>query len=103
MALRVSGLRGQLRVGYQVAAELGPWRLALAPQLPRTYTVDAIVDQISAYWIAERPLVLALEVGRDMWVWAHVDPSIGGDTVTAVVCGAPTVVRGAASRIEERA
>lgn len=98
--LQVSGLRGQLRVGYQVAAELGPWRLSLAPQLPRQYEVHARVYRTDAYWLSERPLTLTLEVGSDVWAWAKTEPEIGGDELGAVVRGMPTIWRGAARHEE---
>jgi hypothetical protein len=101
--LQVTGLRGELRVGYQVAAELGPWRLALAPQLPRRYTVRAAIVAVSAYWLHQQPLTLALEVGPDVWSWPVAEPGPLGQQVETIVTGAPTIERGAARREEERA
>ena len=98
--LRVTGLSGQLRVGYQVAAELGPWRLELAPQLPRQYEVHARVYRTDAYWLSERPMTLTLDVGSDVWAWAVAEPEVGGHELMAIATGTPAIWRGAARQKE---
>lgn len=71
--LRASGPAGTLRVGYQVAAELGAWDMELAAQrLPPTFIFHAAVRREHAYWITQEPLDLVLSLGSAEWLWRGV-------------------------------
>ena len=98
MGVHVEGHRGELRVGYQVAAELGKWKLDLEPTLPRQYAVVADVVATSDYWMAERPLALRLDVGADVWTWRQVEPVIDINRLTVTVAGVPAIMVGQALR-----
>ena len=98
MGVHVEGYRGELRVGYQVAAELGKWKLDLEPTLPRRYAVAADVLATSDYWLSERPLMLRLDVGADVWTWQPVEPVVDGGKLTVAVTGVPAIMVGQALR-----
>lgn len=70
--MRASGTAGVLRVGYQVAADLGAWHIAIAPRLPLTYVFHATVLSEHDYWITQAPLDLAVQVGSAEWLWRDV-------------------------------
>ena len=89
-----SGLAGQIRVGCRVAAELRGWRATLAPRLPRTYAIRCEIARWDAYWRAETPWTLRVEIGDAIWEWADVAPiDESDDAVTFEVRSAPTVIR----------
>lgn len=90
----VAGHEGRLRVGYQTAAVLGAWRLSLLPMLPRRYELVAELAGTDAYWYARRPMSVQVDVGRDKWEWANVEPSESSDgKVRVELRGMPVVVR----------
>jgi hypothetical protein len=63
--------------------------------------VRAAIVAVSGYWLDQRPLVLTLDVGPDVWTWPVDDPGALDRQVETVVIGAPTIERGAAMREEE--
>jgi hypothetical protein len=97
MAIRVAGQTGSLRVGYQVGAQLGAWALELLPELPRRYRLSAAVTAVSDYWLAQTPLAVHLEVGREIWIWSPVTPVITHHRLTLILAGTPQRVPGPAS------
>ena len=92
--VRVDGHTGALRVGYQLAADLGSWHLELLPELPRRYRLVAVVRATSAYWLAQRPLDVALDVASKRWLWRDITPVIDGAQVTIVAHGVPAILGG---------
>lgn len=89
--LRVSGTAGAVRVGYQVAAQLGAWRLELLPVVPKAYRVEAQIRAVSEYWLAQTPLDLVLDMGTQQWTWRAITPAIGDARLTATIHGTPAV------------
>lgn len=70
--MRVTGNAGELRVGYQVAAQLGPWEIT--PSGLSSYRFTATVLHEHAYWFTKRPLDLVLGLGGTEWAWRGVAP-----------------------------
>jgi hypothetical protein len=94
--MAASGLSGRIRVGYQIAAHLGGWRIELAPRVPRTYTITVQVESWDDHWRDVRPWALALDVagGASVWQWGPVEPTVAdGRELVFEVRGAPTIVR----------
>ena len=89
--MRASGHSGELRVGYQRAAELGTWSIVLEPRLPRAYTFTATVQSEHGFWNTQRPLDLVLAVGQTEWAWRNVEPCRTGDTITIELHERPEV------------
>lgn len=89
--LRASGPSGTLRVGYQVAAELGHWEMVLAAQLPRTFTFSATVQREHAYWITQEPLDLVLTLGTAEWLWRGITLKREGPRVIVDLAERPIV------------
>lgn len=71
--MRASGIGGELRFGYQVAAEIGAW--AIEPQ-GASFALSAALRQEHAVWIRERPLDVAVRLGPVTWKWKDVDPVV---------------------------
>ena len=85
--MEVTGHTGSFRIGARRAATLPTWRL--------TVTADgaelrATVADVDAYWIAQRPLTVALDVNDGQWVWRDVHAvTVTGAGVTALLPGQP--------------
>lgn len=85
--LRMTGVGGTVKVGYQVAARLQSWELAGDQILARG-------AQIDPFWItAEGVKTLSLPMGRTEWRWDHVDILGVTPTLAVKVHGSPTVRR----------
>ena len=89
----LSGFSGRVRYGYKVAADVGAWRLKLAPRLPRCYDLTAELTEPPGYWLTKRPLTLMLDVAGASWEWHGVDLAVNGTTVTASGLGVPSIVQ----------
>ena len=89
MAVRVTGHAGQVRVGYQVAAQLGTWSLELLPEVPRRYRLVAAVSAVSDYWWSQAPLAVHLWVGAEEWVWCPVTAAMDGASLAVSLAGSP--------------
>lgn len=89
--MRATGNEGTLRVGYQVAAELGRWEMAQAPQVPRTFRFTAQVEREHAYWITQKPLDLVLSLGTAEWLWRDIVVERKGDRVEITLSERPIV------------
>ena len=76
---RASGPSGLLRVGYQVAAEIGPWDITLAPRLPRSFLFIGRLGRAHAYWMTQTPLDLMVALGSVEWLWRDVVVEHVGD------------------------
>lgn len=103
--VRLTGTEGTLRVGYQTAADLGAWELALLPVLPRAYRCSAVVRGLSEYWLAQAPISLRLEIGGQTWTWTDVTPHLSADGVariTLTLTRAPVVAQTAPAAQEAR-
>lgn len=82
---QVSGESGEVKVGYEVAARLGRWRLDGA-------RLEAQADDVNQFWIdSDGPFTVRLKMGRRYWVWKTVDLLDGGSPLSVRVHGAPVV------------
>ena len=89
--LRATGPSGALRVGYQWAADLGPWKLVPSDDRPRAFALHAQIIRHHRYWIEQRPLDLALTFGSCEWLWRDVEVVWNGDAVSVIVAERPIV------------
>ena len=82
--LKASGVYGELRYGYHVAARLASWSI-------QDGRVDARVIERDTFWLETGgPFTLALQDGSRFWIWTDVAIS-RIDPVVAHVTGAPVV------------
>lgn len=93
------GHRGVVLCGHRVAARLGQWSLAasletLSPT-PRVHVRARLTGETS-WWMTQRPLTLALEIGaREWWIWSDgAEVMANGGRLTMVVEGPPNIEQG---------
>lgn len=87
-ALGVRGHRGRIKVGYQVAAQLGAF--SLTPLTPGAWQVEASITEVDVFWMAqETARTLELEVGQQRWIWRAVDLVVDDGAVRGTVTGRP--------------
>lgn len=86
-SLSVRGQQGRLKVGYQTAADLGPY--SLLPVAPGEWRVEATVKTADAYWMSRGPLTLELSVGAQRWSWRDVSAEVADGSVRCTVTGKP--------------
>ena len=92
--MNASGHGGELRVGYQQAAQIGEWSLQATPTIPMLrFAVEASIYRIDKFWITQLPMVLDLQFGRFHWRWVNVTPSFDKDHVAVQVFGKPAIVK----------
>jgi hypothetical protein len=86
------GLRGELRVGGQLAARLGRWELVRRGDTLGldTARVDAEVTWSDPFWVTQQPMCVWLEMGPAWWVWPVVRV-VGTKRVSMTVRGDPEV------------
>ncbi len=65
------GKSGELRAGYQQAAQLGRW--TARRDADGGWTVEAKPEHIHNYWIAYDSLEALLQVGTVRWRWRSVE------------------------------
>jgi hypothetical protein len=66
MSLSMRGQSGEVRYGYQLAAQLGPWQLSdNRLETSTTYQNDM--------WLTVGALTLRLNVGEKLWVWRDIE------------------------------
>ena len=70
MPISMKGRTGELRCGYQVAAQLGAWEWS--PQGVDDGVVDTALTSVDEFWLEQEPLTLALPMGRQQWIWEGV-------------------------------
>ena len=73
--MQATGLGGELRHGYRVAAGLGEWLLDIQTRPTRLIEAVVTVRWTDETWLGERPLDLALHIGSATWVWRNIEPS----------------------------
>lgn len=86
--MRATGLSGELRHGYQQAAELGPW--VIKDEGP-AFVFRAPVTRYNAVWMARKPLDLSLTLGGLTWTWNNVAAVVSGDVVKVELTRKPDV------------
>ena len=88
--MRVSGVGGTLRVGYQEAATLARWEIV--PLGTGAYVFHGRVASAHPFWATQGPLDLVLTVGQTEMAWRGAVPSAAeGEDVTATLAQRPTV------------
>ena len=60
-SLSMRGNRAEIRLGYQVAAELGEWEFREAGD---GFVVDAVVSKANPVYLGQAPLALDIPQGR---------------------------------------
>ena len=93
-----SGHRGELRVGYQVAAKLGRWSLSVDDDAEgKSSVLEASVTASNAHWLASVDTFdLELRLGSMLWLWRNVRPVIDqGTSVSITLVGVPETSTGA--------
>ncbi len=81
---KASGTGGELRRGYQVVAQLGPWTMDQDRVDAATHSLNEI------YLEAPGALQLRLRLGRRFWVWREVE-LLAAQPLAVRVCGSPDV------------
>ena len=84
--MRASGLSGELRHGYQVAATLGAWMIETAG---RAFECRATVEAQHEVWSERRPLDLVLRLGGVEWTWRDVAPDFSGGALVIALTRMP--------------
>ena len=87
-----SGGRGELRAGYQVAAQLGTWNLGFPTEhfSDGCWTLTAEMLARDVFWLHHAgELGLWLDMGKTWWVWRSVSVECGMTTVTVSGAGGP--------------
>jgi hypothetical protein len=69
--IQLSGGRGHLYVGYQLAAVLGPWSLQREGKTLGDYDVTGSARLLSfdSFWITRRATRIELHLGPTWWIW----------------------------------
>lgn len=86
-SLGVRGQRGRIKVGHQMAAQLGAF--TLSPLTPGVWQVEAAVLSADAFWVSQDNRTLELEVGQQRWLWRDAHLVVGDGTVHGTVNGRP--------------
>jgi hypothetical protein len=92
---QAEGVRGELRVGYRVAARLGRWSLLRSPETLGDDKTRIRVDVIEQdeFWSTQGPQEVWLNMGGPIW-WIWPTAEVGGSgSVSLVVHGDPRVER----------
>lgn len=85
----LTGHRGELRVGYQVAARISKPRLVREGKAA-PWKLEGDIVETDAFWVGRGPFELHVYVEQDRpWKWKSVSPEIQGGRVSAVVEGYP--------------
>lgn len=94
--IELSGQHGKLFAGYRVAATLGKWQLirkddVLNSQLTEGY---AIVVEYDRYWIAQRPMILSVWMGKAWWSWSTIQVgTLKGNKISLSAFGNPEATK----------
>lgn len=90
-----TGISGELRAGYQVAAWLGRWEMAMSDDrlVDGRWTCRAELLARNDYWLehAQR-FALCLDVGVVQWCWPEVRVQVGDEQLTIYGLGGPAIV-----------
>lgn len=97
--MTISGDHGIIRVGYQTAAVIGPWRLVrdedtMGMVMNHTSSGSATAKSIDKYWITQRPVSISMWMGAAWWTWDRAEIELGDKGKIAIkVTGIPEVSR----------
>lgn len=88
--MRASGPSGELRYGYQIAAQIGPWVITAASSGGFAFSAPTLAsDEV---WLAQRPLDLVLAIGQTEWIWRAVAPDLMDGRLVIPLTHRPDVV-----------
>lgn len=92
----LTGDIGKLKVGYQTAATLLKWTVTSQQETlgSATVTLVAVVGPCDKFWMTQRPIALALNMGAAWWRWetGGIPEFETGDTITIQLLGTPVAV-----------
>lgn len=73
--MELTGDRGKLRVGYQLAAVLGKWSvIRQQPSMGEAeITMTALVTECDPFWSAQHPDVVGVWMGSAWWLWRRIE------------------------------
>lgn len=83
--IRATGKGGQLKVGNELAAQVGEWRLNSRPVFGVSMSIMAAVQVVNQHWIRGNTFTLVLELERYTWTWKRAKLSI--DTTRGLLDG----------------
>jgi hypothetical protein len=88
-SLELRGRDGRIKVGYQVAAELGAFKLT--PAASGEWHFEASTVSVDDFWMTQDgPRTLEITVGTQRWIWRNADRLVvDGRAVTGIVAGRP--------------
>ena len=86
--MTIVGTGGEVRVGYQLAARLGPWTIEVPS--PAAGRVTAELQTVDPWWITQPGTELRLVTRNAEWVWTTFDLIRPG---VWRVRGAPAIAR----------
>lgn len=87
VAVIMRGPAGEIRYGYQVAAQLGSWEAT--PKNETVLSFTGTLKDVNEYWIQQEPLQVNLRFGRTRWVWDVPKVIRDGKTIHAELIGKP--------------
>lgn len=88
--MRLRGTGGTVAVGYQRAGAIGAWSAEWSDLDRITLTIEIV--NADAYWIAQDPLDVAVDLGGRQWRWRHVQ-RLSAEPLTLIASGMPESVR----------
>ena len=93
--MQASGHGGELRVGYQSAAQLGSWQVDIVQAIPAIrFSIAADILNGDAFWLTQTPIALDLRFGRFHWYWEAVTRAeITATRAELVVYGRPRITK----------
>jgi|TARA_R110002020_G_scaffold197348_5_gene398444 hypothetical protein len=98
--VKATGVGGELRFKYRIAATLGRWSLeTIPPANSQRYILSMSIASRIYPWSERTPLDIYLTMGNRRWQWCTVQFTVQGqDAVEVEVRGAPVIhAQGAAN------
>lgn len=65
----ITGYKGQIRVNYQLAAEIVRWT---ANPTANGSEIDLVLGKVDKYWIRQGRLELVLVMNKTKWYWPKI-------------------------------
>lgn len=87
--MQASGVGGELRRAWHIAATLGAWRISISGA---SWHLTADVATANAAWIDHRPLDVIVRLGRITWKWREVTPTIEDGKVSLTLTRRPDAI-----------
>ena len=87
--MQASGVGGELRRAWHLAATLGTWRISISGS---TWQLSAEIESANAAWISHRPLDVIVRLGCVTWKWREVTPTIADGKLSLTLTRRPDVI-----------